>query len=70
MIHKSLYFASLDRAPHARPPVCLRYAMWAIAATLSDKYGHLDDLLYKRARFYANTAEMKVILSLGHGDAS
>lgn len=60
MIHRYRYFASMDRAPHARPPVCLRYAMWAIAATLSDEYVRFEDLLYKRARFYADAAEMKV----------
>jgi shikimate kinase len=43
-----------------RPPVCLRYAMWALAATFSDKYSQYEDLLYERARRYAEAAEMKV----------
>lgn len=30
-IHKYRYLASLDRAPLARPPICLRYAIWAMA---------------------------------------
>lgn len=64
LMHKYRYYASLDRAPQARPPVCLRYAMWAMACSLSDKYMCLEDLMYQRARHYIQAAEMK-----GHGEA-
>jgi len=63
MMHKLRFYASLDRAPNMRPPVCLRYAMWTIAATLSDKYFDIEDLLYQRARKYIEAEEMK-----GHGE--
>ncbi|KAG4433416.1 hypothetical protein IFR05_011102 [Cadophora sp. M221] len=64
VIHKYRYYASLDRAPQARPPICLRYAMWAMACSLSDKFMCLEDLMYQRARHYIQAAEMK-----GHGEA-
>ena len=63
MMHRLRYYASLDRAPHMRPPVSLRYAMWAMAASLSEKYASLESILYERARKYIQEAEMK-----GHGE--
>jgi hypothetical protein len=33
--------------------------MWAIAASVSDKYIQYEDVLYERARKYAEQAEMK-----------
>jgi phytoene/squalene synthetase len=59
-MHKQRYLAALKLPAHMRPPVCLRYAMWALAATFSDKYSQYEDLLYERARRYAEAAEMKV----------
>ncbi|KAH6664927.1 fungal-specific transcription factor [Halenospora varia] len=64
MLHKYRYLASLDRAPHQRPPVCLRYAIWTMAASLSDKYSCYEDILYERSRRYLQEAEMK-----GFGEA-
>jgi hypothetical protein len=64
MMHKLRYYASLDRAPHMRPPICLRYAMWTVAASLSEKYSSFEDILYERARRYIQDAEMKVGPSL------
>ncbi len=43
-----------------RPPICLRYAMWTMAASFSDKYSCIEDVLYERARKYLEAAEMKV----------
>ncbi|KAI6714041.1 C6 transcription factor Prf [Diplocarpon mali] len=63
-MHKYRYYAALDWAPQARPPVCLRYAMWAMAASLSEKYATVEDILYQRARNYLHAAEMK-----GYGEA-
>jgi hypothetical protein len=60
MMHKLRYYASLDRAPHMRPPICLRYAMWTMAASLSDKYSSFEAIFYERARRYLQDAEMKV----------
>ncbi|KAK3088945.1 hypothetical protein LTR53_019879, partial [Teratosphaeriaceae sp. CCFEE 6253] len=36
MIHRPRYYAAMNLAPHMRPPVCLRYAMWANAAAVTD----------------------------------
>ncbi|CAG8962358.1 hypothetical protein HYFRA_00014155 [Hymenoscyphus fraxineus] len=63
MMHKYRYLASLDRAPNMRPPICLRYAIWATAANLTDEYSIYEDVFYKRARKYIDAAEMK-----GHGE--
>jgi len=46
-----------------RPPVCLRYAIWTLAASNSVKYNHLANLFYRRARKYVEDAELK-----GHGE--
>ncbi|CZS93123.1 uncharacterized protein RAG0_03541 [Rhynchosporium agropyri] len=59
MIHKGRYFASLVKAPKSRPPICLRYAMWSMACSVSDQYLCLEDLMYERARHYLQVAEMK-----------
>ncbi|KAI7098322.1 hypothetical protein KC328_g16862 [Hortaea werneckii] len=64
MIHCPRYYASLDLAPHMRPPVCLRYAMWASAAAVTDKYQDLQQHFYARARKYIQQDEMK-----GHGES-
>ncbi|KAK6335571.1 hypothetical protein TWF696_002341 [Orbilia brochopaga] len=63
IIHKGRYLASLDLAPHLRPPIALRYAIWTLAASVSDVYSSLQTVFYRRARKYAEEAEMK-----GHGE--
>ena len=63
MIHRAAYYTSLNSAPHMRPPLCLRYAMWCSAAGVTDKYRYLHDLFYQRARKYLEQDEMK-----GHGE--
>ncbi|KAK6544389.1 hypothetical protein TWF694_001087 [Orbilia ellipsospora] len=63
MIHRPRYLASLDLAPTARPPICLRYAIWTLAASVSDQYQSLQTIFYRRARKYAEEVEMK-----GHGE--
>jgi hypothetical protein len=60
IMHKYRYYASLDRAPHMRPPICLRYAIWTMAASVSDKYMCFEDVLYERTRRYLQMDEMKV----------
>lgn len=60
MMHKYRYLAALNLPPHMQPPICLRYAMWATAASMSEKYMQYEDLLYERARKYVEEAEMKV----------
>jgi hypothetical protein len=60
IMHKYRFYASLDRAPHMRPPVSLRYAMWTVAASITDKYQAFEDILYERTRRYLQQDEMKV----------
>lgn len=46
-------------APNQRPPVCLRYAMWTQACSVTDKYADLKDLFYQRARKYVELDYVK-----------
>ena len=64
MIHRPRYYAAMNLAPHMRPPVCLRYAMWCNAAAVTDKYEALQEHFYLRARKYIQQDEMK-----GHGES-
>ncbi|KAK5120988.1 hypothetical protein LTR85_005772 [Meristemomyces frigidus] len=64
MIHRPRYFAAMNLAPHMRPPVCLRYAMWCNAAAVTDKWEGLQEHFYARARKYIQQDEMK-----GHGES-
>ncbi|KAL8672559.1 MAG: hypothetical protein Q9168_002995 [Polycauliona sp. 1 TL-2023] len=59
ILHQYRFRASMGLAPNMRPPICLRYAMWALAAKLSDRYFNHQDLFYRRARKYAEADEMK-----------
>ncbi|RBR04910.1 hypothetical protein FVER53590_01423 [Fusarium verticillioides] len=59
MIHKYRYLAAMNLAPNQRPPVCLRYAMWTLACTITDKYADLKDLFYRRARKYVEADYVK-----------
>jgi hypothetical protein len=65
MIHQYRYLAAMNLAPHMRPAVCLRYAMWCLAAGASDKYFNHQDIFYRRARKYADLDDMK-----GQGETS
>jgi hypothetical protein len=42
---------------NARPPVSLRYAMWALSASITDKYNSMHSHFYIRARKYAEIDE-------------
>jgi len=55
MIHKYRYLAAMNLAPSQRPPVCLRYAMWTLACSVTEKYLDLKDLFYQRARKYVES---------------
>ncbi|KAJ4367391.1 hypothetical protein N0V83_006973 [Neocucurbitaria cava] len=59
------FLAALNLAPHMRPPVCLRYIMWTLAASVTEKYEALQEHFYQRARKYAQMDEMK-----GHGEST
>jgi hypothetical protein len=65
IIHRPRFMAALNLAPHMRPPVCLRYIIWTLAASITDKYDALHEHFYQRARKYAQADEMK-----GHGEST
>ncbi|KAJ4296559.1 hypothetical protein N0V90_006604 [Kalmusia sp. IMI 367209] len=65
IIHRPRFMAAMNLAPHMRPPVCLRYSMWTLAASVADKYDALQEHFYQRARKYAQADEMK-----GHGEST
>jgi phytoene/squalene synthetase len=60
MLHKYRYLSSLSLPQHMQPPICLRYAIWAQGASVSDDYKQYEEVLYERARKYVEQAEMKV----------
>ncbi|KIW52422.1 hypothetical protein PV05_08058 [Exophiala xenobiotica] len=64
MIHKARFLSSMDLAPHMRPAVCLRYAMWTHACIITPKYSAYTEHFYARARKYAEADEMR-----GHGES-
>ncbi|KAG5993417.1 hypothetical protein E4U52_001979 [Claviceps spartinae] len=59
MIHRYRYLAAMNLAPNQRPPVCLRYAMWTMASSVTDKFANLKDLFYQRARKYVEADCLK-----------
>lgn len=65
IIHRPRFMAAMNLAPHMRPPVCLRYIMWTLAASITEKYDALQEHFYQRARKYAQSDEMK-----GHGEST
>ncbi|KAI9728704.1 MAG: hypothetical protein M1828_002810 [Chrysothrix sp. TS-e1954] len=70
VMHKARFFAAMNLSPQARPPVCLRYAMWALASGVSDKYSSMQEHFYQRARKYLEIDEMRgfgqAMLTLAH----
>jgi hypothetical protein len=70
MIHRPRYLTALKMAPAMRPPTCLRYIVWTLAASLTDGYQHMAPELYQRARKYAEMDEMRGsgenIITLAH----
>ncbi|KAK3488686.1 fungal-specific transcription factor domain-containing protein [Neurospora hispaniola] len=59
MIHRARYFHAMNLAPNQRPPVCLRYAMWTLACSVSDRFLDLKELFYQRARKYLELDTIK-----------
>ncbi|KAH6685219.1 fungal-specific transcription factor domain-containing protein [Plectosphaerella plurivora] len=59
MIQKYRYLAAMNLAPNQRPPVALRYAIWTLACSITDKYIDLKDLFYQRARKYVEADYVK-----------
>ncbi|PFH55480.1 hypothetical protein XA68_18194 [Ophiocordyceps unilateralis] len=59
MVHRYRYLAAMNLAPNQRPPVCLRYAMWTLACSISDRFSDLKHLFYQRARKYVEADYIK-----------
>jgi hypothetical protein len=57
MIHQGGFLAAMSLPPRTRPSVSLRYAMWALAASITEKYKPLHTHFYDRARKYAEADE-------------
>ncbi|KAI2466576.1 hypothetical protein F4781DRAFT_434250 [Annulohypoxylon bovei var. microspora] len=63
IVHPSRYLQAFYSAPHMKPPMCLQYAIWALAAHGHSKYNTCHDVFYRRSRQYIDADEMK-----GHGE--
>ncbi|KAI8959758.1 hypothetical protein F5Y11DRAFT_289236 [Daldinia sp. FL1419] len=59
IIHPTRYLQAFYSAPHMKPPMCLQYAIWALAAHGNPKYGAYHEVFYQRARQYAESDELK-----------
>jgi hypothetical protein len=59
MIHRLRYYMAMNHSPHLRPAICLRYAMWASAALVMDKFKSFAEPFYIRARKYLEQDEMR-----------
>lgn len=57
VIHKYRFLAAMSLSSSARPSIALRYAMWMLAAGITELYRHLAPLFYLRARKYAEADE-------------
>lgn len=64
MIHRPRFMASLNMPTSQRPPVCLRYIMWAHACAMVPRYRSSADQFYQKSRKYLEQDEMK-----GHGES-
>lgn len=59
IVHPSRYYAATKMPPLSRPPACLRYAMWAWAASVTPAYTDMYEHFYQRSRKYIERDEMK-----------
>ncbi|KAK5947181.1 hypothetical protein PMZ80_001328 [Knufia obscura] len=64
MIHRPRFMASLNMPMNQRPPVCLRYIMWAHACGMLPQYKTSAEQFYQKARKYIEQDQMK-----GHGES-
>ena len=64
IIHKPRFLASLNMSVNQRPPVCLRYAIFAHACSMEPKYKASAEQFYQKARRAIEQDEMK-----GHGES-
>lgn len=60
VVHPGRYLQSFYAGPLMKPPMCLQYAIWALAANGNEKYDQYHEVFYRRARQYGDSDEMKV----------
>jgi hypothetical protein len=60
ILHPGRYLSAFYSPPHMRPPMCLQYVIWALAAYGHEKHDMYHDAFYRRARAYIDIDEMKV----------
>lgn len=60
MLHAIRYRASVHLPQHLQPPMCLQYAVMALAAGTRDNFSQMAVVFYQRARQYSESDEMKV----------
>lgn len=59
ILHRPRYLMAMANSmPKLRPAIHLQYAIWALAASVSDKYQSMADHYYKRSRHYLEREEM------------
>ncbi|RSL47129.1 hypothetical protein CEP53_010045 [Fusarium sp. AF-6] len=63
IIHPGRYLQAFYGPPLRKPPMCLQYIIWALAAVGHAKYNQYHEVFYHRARQYIEADEMK-----GHGE--
>jgi hypothetical protein len=57
IIHQYRFLTSMNHSQTSRPPISLRYAMWALAASITPQYASLHPHFHVRARKYAEIDE-------------
>ena len=50
ILHRRRYLLWARDQTKSRPRVCLQYAMWALASSLSAQFQHTRDILYRQCR--------------------
>lgn len=63
IIHPGKYLQTFYGPLLRKPPMCLRYAIWALAAAGNNKYDEYHEIFYRRSRQYMEADTMK-----GHGE--
>ena len=71
-IHKERFLAGISLPSHSslHPPICLFYAMWALASSVSEKYAIFQDYFYQLARKHVQVDELEgrgeTMLTISH----
>ncbi|KAK4947863.1 hypothetical protein LTR10_013371 [Elasticomyces elasticus] len=76
IIHKGRYLAAMSLPPTSRlrPPICLSYSLWTLAASVSEDYSAITEQFYLRARKYMDADEIEGrgqgVVTLAHAQAT